>query len=515
MSGQKITSTFSVNKHLVKDNLSLLNGYLTRGAEISSQKQFATYTGGPVYMPYQGTVVISFENDLNFINKLFINNPFLQSSTGVEVLAVDPNGGTATTNSLQSAVKANNGQIEIFGLGDIKAGGTLTIRAGVGNSIIPQDIITTLVSQNQEPGGEFGIRVAIDGDTVVIGARNEDAGAINDGRAYIYTLSGGVWTLQRTLESTNPVDDGNFGWSVAIDGDTVVVGARNEDGGAIFSGRVYIYTRSGGVWTLQDELVSDDPDAFGRFGNSVGVYGDTLIVGAVDENAGFTNSGRVYIFIRSGGNWTLQDTLVSPNSELSGSFGNSVGIYQDTVIIGAEGENVGGDTIGRAYIFTRSGGTWTLEDTLDSQNPEDFGVFGSSVTVYQDTAIVGAIGEENIESKDGRAYIFTRSGGVWSWQQTLVSPNPDTNGFFGASVSIDGDTLVIGASGEDAGANGSGRSYIFTHGNGAWSLQETLVSPNPGTNGFFGASVAVNDTTTIIGAHRENGLRGRAYIFAL
>jgi hypothetical protein len=382
-------------------------------------------------------------------------------------------------------------------------------------------IQSTLQSANPEASGQFGYSVAIAGDYAIVGAYLEDgAGVSNSGRAYIYVRSGTTWTLQATLRSPDTESSGLFGYSVAIAGDYAIVGALNENGaGVTDSGRAYIYVRSGTTWTLQATLQSANPEATGQFGYSVAIAGDYAIVGArFEDAAGLGNSGRAYIYLRSGTSWTLQATLQSANPESSGLFGESVAIAGDYAIVGAIQEDAAGQTdSGRAYIYLRSGTSWTLQATLQSANPESSGLFGYSVAIAGDYAIVGARLEDAAGlSASGRAYIYVRSGTSWTLQATLQSANPESSGQFGYSVAIAGDYAIVGAIQEDAaGLSASGRAYIYVRSGTSWTLQATLQSANPESSGLFGYSVAISGDYAIVGAIQEDAAAlsdsGRAY----
>jgi hypothetical protein len=383
-------------------------------------------------------------------------------------------------------------------------------------------------------------------DDVIVGADWEDGEAYNAGRAYIF--SGSEGGLLHTLVSPNPEWMGHFGNSVSGAGDVnndtyddVIVGAYDEDGGADDAGRAYIFSGNGGG--LLYTLVSPNPEENGNFGISVSGAGDVnndtyhdVIVGAYQEDGGANEAGCAYIFSGNGGG--LLYTLVSPNPEGGGFFGRSVSgagdVNNDTyddVIVGTLYEDGGAGAAGSTYIFSGNGGG--LLYALVSPNPEVSGRFGYSVSgagdvnndMYDDV-IVGAYQEDGGDYDAGRAYVFSGNGGGLLY--TLVSPRPEGAGRFGRSVSGAGDVnndtyddVIVGADQEDVGAYNAGRAYIFS-GNGG-GLLHSLVSPNPGMNDIFGCSVSgagdVNNDTyadVIVGACVEDiefANDGCAYVF--
>jgi hypothetical protein len=355
------------------------------------------------------------------------------------------------------------------------------------------NLLWTLESPCSEDCGYFGSSVSGAGDVnddghddIVVGAPCEDGGASDAGRAYIF--SGHTGGLLWTLESPSPEYRGHFG-SVSEIGDAnndsyddVVVGALGEDGGAEDAGRAYIF--SGHTGSLLCTIQSPNAEAEAEFGGAVSRAGDVnddgyvdVIVGARDEDGGAADAGRAYIL--NGQTGSVIHTLQSANPESAGHFGGSVSGAGDVnndgyvdVIVGARDEDGGELRAGRAYIF--SGQTGSVLHTLQSANTEVWGGFGLSVSGAgdangdsHDDIVVGAPFENATAGNDGRAYIFSGRTGRLLW--TVLSPNPQGNGDFGYSVSSAGgvnnngySVVVVGAFGEDGGAEDAGRAYVFT-----------------------------------------------------
>jgi len=375
-----------------------------------------------------------------------------------------------------------------------------------------------ILASDAEADDNFGNSVAISGDTVVVGSYNSEPNAISfAGSAYIFTRSGTTWTEQAKLISSNISSGDRFGRSVAIDGDTVVVGSASDDTGVTHAGAAYIFTRSGTTWTEQAVIQASDLDSGDAFGWSVAIYGDTVVVGAPSkDDAPHTSNGVVYIFTREGTTWTQQARILASNKGSSDRFGESVGISGDTIVVGAVDEDTGGLNAGSAYIFTRDGTTWTEQTMLTSLDISADDDFGEFVAIDGDTVIVGARLEDSGGTSAGAAYIFTRSGTTWS-QQAKIQPSSIEGGdAFGSSVAIDGDTVVVGARLEDTGGANSGAAYIFTRSGTTWTEQIKIqASDNEAAIGF-GFSVAIDGYTAIVGAFDENtggSDAGAAYIF--
>ena len=434
-----------------------------------------------------------------------------------------------------------------------------------------------LKASNTQAGDYFGYRIAVSGDTVVVGTPDESSNAIgvdgdgtNDsasvsGAAHVFVRSGGTWTQQAYLKASNAAVGDRFGWSVAISGDTIVVGAIYEDSGARGvngdgtsdaapqSGAAYVFTRTAGVWSQQAYLKASNTGAEDYFGAAVAVSGDTIVVGAFYEDSGATdvdgdasddgttNAGAAYVFARSGTTWSQQAYLKASDTGIGDHFGHSVATSGDTVVVGAHFEDssvtgVDGDATddsasgsGAAYVFARSGTTWSQQAYLKASNTGAGDRFGFSVATSGDTIVVGApledgasTGVDGDQTSDsttnaGAAYAFVRSAGVWTQQAYLKASNTDAGDEFGYSVAIASDTVVVGARDEDssatgvdgdassAGAEDSGAAYVFARVGAAWSPQAYLKASNTGEGDQLGWSVAVSAGTVVASAYLEDG----------
>ncbi|MCA9932809.1 MAG: FG-GAP repeat protein [Ardenticatenaceae bacterium] len=401
-----------------------------------------------------------------------------------------------------------------------------------------------LHAPDAQTGDWFGRSVAVDGDTVVIGASNESGGAGDpangSGAAYVFVRSGGSWNLQAILHASDAQQADNFGYSAALDGDTLVIGAIHENGGAgdpvAFSGAAYVFVRSGSSWSEQAILRASDAQADDSFGISAALDGDTAVIGTRNEDGGAgdpaADSGAAYVFVRSGSSWSQQAILRASDPQAEDYFGHSVALSGDTVVIGAYQEDGGaGDPVnnsGAAYVFIRSGGSWSQQTVLRASDAQASDWFGYSVATDGDTAVIGAISEGggagNPVSGSGAAYVFVRSGGSWSEQAILRASDAQAWDFFGYSAALDGNTAVIGAYFEDGGAgdpaSDSGAAYLFTRSGGSWSEETILRASDGQENDWFGSVVAVHGDTVVIGTYQEDGgpgdplpNSGAAYIF--
>jgi Cadherin-like domain/FG-GAP repeat len=333
------------------------------------------------------------------------------------------------------------------------------------------------VTAQQTVGNNFGSSVSIDGDTAVVGS------PYNQGAAYVFVRSGNTWVQQAVLNPADGTANIGFGTSVSISGDTVVVGAPGTTAGA-----AYVFVRSGSSWSQQAVLTVSGSNLFGE---TVSVSGDTAVSSS--------GSGSAYVFARSGSTWSQQAILATPNDP---TYIASLSISGDTAVIGKPTTSQGG--IGTAYVFVRSGSTWSQQAVLTDPNSSvngSLGYFGVSVSIDGDTAVIGADQEAvNGTNFQGAAYVFVRSGRTWSEQAELTTPGF----FFGSSVSVSGDTAIVGAAAGNPTENGPaspGAAYVFVRSGSTWSQQAVLPANGENLNTIYGAGnfVAASGDTVVYG----------------
>lgn len=377
----------------------------------------------------------------------------------------------------------------------------------------------TLTPSDAAGGNSFGYSLALsdDGNTAVIGAVNANFGT---GRAYIFTKSGSTWSETVILDSPDPSNEFSFGLSVAIsaDGSTAVIGTNDYT-----TGRAYVFTNSLGTWSQTASLSAVDGENVEQFGNSVAISGagDTAIVGANWATADSkSRAGKAYVFTDSGGTWSQTAILKAQDAAASANFGNSVAISEDggTGVIGAYVFN---SSAGQAYVFTNSGGTWSQAAILNASDVAADASFGNSVAISEDggTALIGAYQAHVGSISDaGQAYVFANSGGTWSQTAVLKANDASTSANFGNSVAIsdDGGTALIGAYWAPVNSIGSaGKAYIFKRNSGTWSWAVSMNAADIATDADFGSSVAISDdgAAAVIGAKGFGSSAGKAYDF--
>lgn len=377
----------------------------------------------------------------------------------------------------------------------------------MGRGEVRAEVLSASLKLVAEGGGQedyFGRSVAVDGDTAVIGSSGDDEKGLNAGAAYVFVRSGGTWVLQQKLVAADGAEADLFGSSVAVAGDTVIVGAPLRDGVGSDAGVVYVFVRSGGVWTQQQVLASGDGSQDDYFGYDVALDGETALISA-------TNASASYVFVRAGGVWSEEAKLVSYNDmgQLSGHSISDVSVSGDTAVIGVSGTL---DNSGGAYVFTRAGGTWTQQQRLRGADGFQARDQAFSVSVDGDTAIVGA----QLQGNKGAVYVFTRAESLWTEQQTLIASDGGEEDEFGYSVSLSGDVVLVGAIGQDVVEDHSGAVYLFKRSGVVWTEQQKWVAADAGAADNFGQSVSAKGSVMLVGApndDREAADLGAAYVF--
>jgi len=380
-------------------------------------------------------------------------------------------------------------------------------------------------------GDYFGYSVSISGDTLVVGAFADDA---SQGSAYVFKRNqGGAdnWGQLTKLTASDGAADDWFGYSVAICGDTLVVGAYDDDDNGDNAGSAYVFERNqGGAdnWGQLKKLTASDAAAGDYFGVSVAICGDTLVVGAYRDDDNGIESGSAYVFARNQGgsdNWGQLTKLTASDGAADDFFGVSVAISSDTLVVGAYGDDDNGSSSGSAYIFERNQGgadNWGQLTKLTAADGAADDFFGVSVAICGDTLVVGADGDDDNGSESGSAYLFARNqGGSNNWGQLskLTASDGAADDQFGYSVSISGDTLVVGAYRDDDNGSASGSAYVFARNQGGadnWGQLTKLTASDGAAGDSFGCSVTMCGDTVVVGAYRDddNGSEsGSAYVY--
>jgi FG-GAP repeat len=370
-----------------------------------------------------------------------------------------------------------------------------------------------------EPAGDlsetdlFGYSAAVSGNTMVIGAFGADGAAFDTGAAYVFERSGNRWVQTAKLFALDGRSFDLFGGSIAISGDTVVVGAQFHDqpGAPKHSGTVYVFQRINGTWVQQAELTSPTASTDELLGIElgVGISGDTIVI---MDQGGRINDPSVMVFTRTGGSWRQTATLVVPDDF---SFApSSVAIDGNTVVVGSNFSDGGNASeAGAAYVFALTDGQWSLQATLSAADATSFAGFGFSVAVSGDVAAVGAMTGPGASAQSGAGYVFARKGGVWTQTAKLIAGDGADFDAFGACIGVSGQTVLVGAPSHTTAAGPSaGAAYVYQRKDGGWFQVAELAASDGVTGGSFGFSIAIQNNTMLVGADsQEPAVEGNGY----
>ena len=374
----------------------------------------------------------------------------------------------------------------------------------------------TLVASSAAENNRFGRSVGIDGTTIVVGAPFSNAATVFAGAAYVYTLNGSTWSEQAALLASDAGLVDVFGWSVDIDGDTIVIGSYGNNGGGADSGAAYVFTRTGTTWTQQAKLLANDAGPGDGFGYSVTIDGDTIAVGAPFDSDAGTDTGSAYVFTRTGTTWSQQAKIVGTDTAIGDEYGASIAITGDSVIVGSPSDDDAGSASGSSYVFNRTGTTWSQQAKLLAPDGAVDDSFGYSVAIDASTALVGAPSDDDAGSESGSAYVFTRSGVTWSNQSKIVAEDAGPDDRLGVSVAVEGATAVVGAPRNSAVGGFSGAAYVFNRSGTTWRQLVKLVAASSATGDEFGNAVAVSGRIAIGSLLDDNAgyNSGSVFVFA-
>jgi hypothetical protein len=364
----------------------------------------------------------------------------------------------------------------------------------------------------------FGHSVCISGHYAVVGAPYDDDKGNNSGSAYIFKRDGISWSQQTKIIGLDTASGNEFGYSVCISGDWVIVGAPYDDDRGIDSGSAYIFRRSDTEWVQQSKLTASDGASEDLFGKAVSISGDYAIVGAQYSSGDEEACGAAYIFKWDGESWMQETKLTASDANAYDQFGCSVSISGQLAIVGSlYGNNKDEDDCGCAYIFKRDGVSWIQQTKLVAPDGTVGDKFGSCVSICDGLAIVGAFGDDCYPQIDsGSAYIFSEDKTGWMQRAKLVASDRDDFDEFGVSVSIAGGYAVVGAHYDDDRGGQSGSVYIFKIDETSWFEQAKLTAPDGSSYDQFGASVSIAGNYVVVGAAWDDDKgnnSGSSYIF--
>ena len=322
-----------------------------------------------------------------------------------------------------------------------------------------------LTRPGASPGDAFGASVALSGDTLAVGAPKADG---SRGEVHVYLRSGATWSRQQTLGDPGGVPGDSFGAALSLDGETLGVGTPGDDGAGVDRGAVHVHRRSGATWSLEQSLTAGDGADLDLFGLDVALEGDTLLVGAPLVAApGAAGAGAAYVFVRSGTQWTEQQKLLPSLPQFEGRCGEAVALSGDTALLGAAGElGPFPGVAGAAYVFVRSGTTWSRQARLVTSYPTAGPRFGRDVALVEDTAVIVSSGLQD----KGLGLGFTRAGSFWSHVLLFDDPAPAPfDGAGGTYAAFSGEFVLLAQPADDhAGGLDAGSARVWRLTRGPW-----------------------------------------------
>ena len=309
----------------------------------------------------------------------------------------------------------------------------------------------------------FGSAAALNGSTALIGADGDNS---FQGAAYLFTKSNGSWSQGQKLTASDGLAGDEFGYRVVLASDTLLVGAFSATvGGNTSQGAAYLFTKSNGTWSESQKLTASDGGLFDNFGASVALDGSTLVVGANGATVGGNAAqGAVYVFTESNGTWTQTQKLTANDGAAYDNFGLSVTLKGSTILVGSPQAAIGGHAgQGALYVFAESNGTWSQVQKLTANDGAANSNFGSAVALNGSTALIGADGSTvGGNTYQGKAYLFMESGGNWSQSDTFIASDGAVDDYFGAALAWDGVTALISTPHPTIGGNSyQGAAYFY------------------------------------------------------
>lgn len=320
--------------------------------------------------------------------------------------------------------------------------------------------------------------------------------------------TGFATTAEAFLEPAEASIGARVGASVGVDNNTLVLGAPNDDEAGPFAGAAFIYERTAGAWHRSAKLLGPATDGFRAFGESVAISGDVVVIGAPFDGPYGHASGAVYIYERVNGQWMLHSTITPTDPAVNQQFGDAVAIEKTTIVVGAFLDSTRGSNTGAAYVFARSGDTWSQRAKLTASDASNFAFFGSAVAVNGKNVVVGAPTAET-------AYLFTKSGDHWIEQAILTAFDASSDyTAFGAAVAMDKSIVAIGAPLAATSVRKAGAVYVFENSDKHRSTQHKLTTASAMEEDEFGTAVAMHGHHLAVGSPYHGDFNeGAVYLF--
>ena len=351
---------------------------------------------------------------------------------------------------------------------------------------------------------KFGDSVAISGNHAVVGAYGDDDNGGSSGSAYIFSFDGTYWIQSQKLTASDGKSLDKFGYSVSISGNYAVVGAYGDDDNGESSGSAYIFSFDGTNWVQSPKLTASDGVSWDKFGKSVAISGNYVIIGAPGSNDGGESSGSAYVFFFNGSTWQEVQKLTASDGTSWDNFGHSVVVSGNIAVIGAPVASGTDVTSGSAYIFQNNTGSWTQVQKLTASDGASWDKFGHALALSGTDILIGAPGDDDNSESSGSAYLYTNNGSSWIQSQKFLASDGAYADYFGNSVSINGNYIVIGAYGNDYLGISSGASYLFLFNGASWAEDSRWHASYGMPADYFGKAVAFSGYFALVSSHGDD-----------
>lgn len=375
-----------------------------------------------------------------------------------------------------------------------------------------------LLAHDGKAGDQFGFSVALDGTTALVGAHQTDVNSLPEaGAAYVFSLGATGWQQQATLFASPANAGDTFGGNVALKNHHAMLGAIKRDDKGEDAGAVFAFSRSAGSWSQQQILTARDGKAGDAFGQSIALTERFMVIGAPHSDAPQQDSGSAYVYVLDSDKWRFHSKLTANDGAEGDLFGISVAIDGTTILVGADLNDERAEKAGAVYVYEFDGIQWQQQAKLMAEDGATADIFGVRVALAGDAALISARrADVGGAGKDaGAAYIFSRSKGQWTQSQKLVAPDGKADDRFARGVALNNDTALISAMQHDVSGNNAGALYVFKKQQGQWRYSSKIVASDAVAEDRFGWNLALSNNTALVAVpHRSDkgAASGAAYV---
>jgi hypothetical protein len=373
---------------------------------------------------------------------------------------------------------------------------------------------TKLLAADAAQYNYFGLSVAVRGDTAIVGAYGKSDLARNAGAAYAFARNAGAWAQQARLGTSSPLIDAYLGATVATNGSYTAAGAPYASVGAQNDGVVYLFSNA--TWQQQTILLPNDPDSLSQFGNALAINGNTLFVGAPMHDSFGANAGAVYVFTFDGVSWVQRQKLIGADTASGDRFGSALALNDGWLAVSAPLHSSPGSPGGAVYLFEFDGVSWVQRYKVGAPDTIAGDRFGSAIALDNGWLAVGVPLHRFVGSASGAVYLFEFNGTAWVQRQKFVASDTVGGDQFGSALALENQRLVVGAPLHNSNGPASGAVYIFERATTTWIERAKLIGSDTNAGDRLGGSISIDGNTILVGAYGDTAAgpaTGAAYVF--